>query len=189
MRREQCIKNRLLTGMLLVVQLILASCNTLITATTKSEIAFHEVIPPDDNTVIIYVYRLKSLVGGAAKWGVRLDGEVVAMLNQDAYTVLYTTPGDHTVTIGDSTSGALTRGVLGFGLVGIAAGNAADKAEMSSAEKKGALPKDQANDSFSNLPNRVYFFRSKGFGVAYVSREEAMKEIIHMKYEPNLNQE
>ena len=191
MRRERSTNNRLAIGMLLVVQLILASCITY--ATTKSEIAFHEVTPPDDNTVIIYVYRLKSMVGAVVEWAVRLDGEVVAMLNQNAYVVLYTTPGDHTVTIGDPTSGSLTRGAFGYSLIGSitgqVAGHAADEAEMSSAEKKGALLKDQASDSSIDPSNRVYFFRSAGFKVAYVSREEAMKEIIHMKYEPNLNQE
>ena len=92
-------KNRLALGMLLVAQLILASCMTM--ATTESEIAFHEVTPPDDNTTIIYVYRLPGMLGKAVVNAVSLDGEVVAMLNQNAYVVLYTTLGDHTVTIDD----------------------------------------------------------------------------------------
>ncbi len=184
-------KNRLALGMLLVAQLILASCMTM--ATTESEIAFHEVTPPDDNTVIIYVYRLPSMVGKIVKWAVRLDGEVVAMLNQNAYVVLYTTLGDHTVTIGDPTTGSLTRGAFGGGVLGSlfgnVAGGAADEAEMSSAEKKGALPRYQVSESSFGYPSEVYFFRSEGFKVAYVPSGEAMNEIIHMKYEPNLNQE
>jgi len=181
--------------MLLMTQLFLASCasDMIYKSITKSEVAFHEVTPPDDETVIIYVYRLKSMVGAWGQWAVRLDGEVVANLNQNAYAVLYTTPGDHSVTIGDASTGAVTRGAIGGGffgsLFGNVAGDAADKAEMSSAEKKGALPKDQASEPSIGPPGRVYFFRSAGFKVAYVSREEAMKEIVHMKYEPNLLQE
>lgn len=179
-------KNRSAISTLLVAQLILASCTA---AITKSEIAFHEIPPPDENTVVIYVYRLKSMVGSAGKWAVRLDGEVVAMMNQNAYVVLYTTPGDHTVTIGDATSGSIVSGFFGYGALGVVAGAVADEAEMSVAEKKGALPKDQTSDPSIDPQDRVYFFRSAGFKVAYVSREEALKEIVDMKYEPNLNQE
>jgi len=193
MRRERSMRNGLAIGILLMAQLFLTSCAAFYKATTKSEIAFHEVTPPDDNTVIIYVYRRKSMVGAWVEWAVRLDGEVVAMLNQKAYVVLYTTPEDHTITIGDSTSGILIRGAFGYSIpgsvLGEVAGAVASEAEMSAAEKKGALPKDQASDSSIDPPNRVYFFRSAGFNVEYVSREEAMKEIIDMKYEPNLNQE
>lgn len=179
-------KNRLAIGALLVVQLILASCST---ATTTSEIAFHEVPPPDENTVIIYVYRLKSMVGSAVKWAVRLDGEVVANMNQNAYVVLYTTPGEHSVTIGDATSGSIVSGFFGYGALGVVAGAAADEAEMSSQAKKGTLPIQQSSVPSTDPQDRVYFFRSAGFKVEYVSREEALKEIVDMKYEPNLNQE
>ena len=50
--------------------------------------------------------------------------------------------------------------------------------------RRGALPRDHA-DSL----NRVYFLRSASQDVEYVPSWEAMREIIHMKYEPNLNQE
>ena len=185
MRRERSTNNRLAIGMLLVVQLILASCMTM--ATTESEIAFHEVTPPDDNTVIIYVYRLPGMLGKAVVNVVSLDGEVVAMLNQNAYVVLYTTLGDHTVTIGHPSSGSVGGGLVG-GLLR-AALRPDSEAGVPIAERRGALPKDQASDSSIDPPNRVYFLRSARQNVEYVSREEAMKEIIHMKYEPNLNQE
>ena len=183
-------KNRLALGMLLVAQLVLASCMTM--ATTESEIAFHEVTPPDDNTVIIYVYRLPGLLGKAVLNEVTLDGEVVATLNQNAYVVLYTTPGDHTVTIenpsGSPPSGLLDRMAYDAASKSVADAAARDAA-LPAAERRGALPRDQASDSSIDPPNRVYFLRFESSSIEYVSREVAMKEIIHMKYEPNLNQE
>lgn len=182
--------NRLAIGMLFVTQLILASCMTM--ATTESEIAFHEVTPPDDNTTIIYVYRLPGMVGKAVENVVSLDGEVVAVLNQNAYVVLYTTRGDHTVTIGNPPGQAPMGLLLGLAYSAAAksvAEAAARDAALPVALRRGALPRYQVSESSFGYPSEVYFFRSEGFKVAYVPSGEAMNEIIHMKYEPNLNQE
>jgi len=59
-------------------------------------------------------------------------------------------------------------------------------AEMYAAEKQGALPRAQESDSSNATANRVYFLRSAGLSVNYVSREEAMKEIVNMRYDTGL---
>ena len=179
-------KNRFFTALITVACLALTSCSSMFTGgLTKSEIPFQEVPPPDEETVIIYVYRMKSMVGAAGLWAVRLDGEVVANLSQDAYVVLYTTPGEHSVTLGDASSGAMLEGFFGFGALGSALHPAADQAEMAWQAELGELPDQQAGTPSSDPQDRVYWFRSKGFGVDYVSRAEALPEIVHMKYEPN----
>ena len=179
-------KNRFAAGLLAATCLALTSCGGFLSAgLTKSEIPFQEVPPPDEDTVLIYVYRLKSMVGAAVPWAVRLDGEVVGDLYQDAYVVLYTTPGEHSVTIGDASTGAMLEGFFLFGALGSAAHSAADQAEMAWQEEKGELPDRQGSGAAPDPRDRVYWFRSDGFEVGYVSREEALKEIVHMKYEPN----
>ncbi len=168
MKRTPTMKNVLAIGMLLTVQLFLASC-----ATTASQIAFHEVPFQDKDSAIIYVYRLRSMVGAIASWAVRLDTKIVAMLKQNAYVVLQTSPGTHTITIGDSMApifaGAFVGGVLG-GVV------------LSAMPELG-VPIAGENDTITVAANGVYFLRSAGFDASFVSREEAMKEIVRMKYD------
>ena len=173
MRRKWTMKHGMVIVVLLTVQVFFASC-----AGTRSQIPFHEVSPPDNNTVIIYVYRLPSMVGAMVPWAVRLDGKIVAVLKQKSYVVLYTSLGDHSIIIGDSEAVRL----FGRSLLG----RATRMAEMYAAEKQGALPRAQESDSSNATANRVYFLRSAGLSVNYVSREEAMKEIVNMRYDTGL---
>ncbi len=151
-----------LTALVLSLATSLASC-----ATTSSTIPFHEVAPNEAGGAVIYVYRVKSMVGAAVKWNVRLDNKIVAVLNQGAYAVVYAKPGAHTVTIGDSEV------VLMGGAVGRTI-NGASQAGEAQAAKDG---------TFLAQPNGVYFIRSKGFSVDLLPREEAMKDIVEMKYD------
>jgi uncharacterized protein YigE (DUF2233 family) len=153
---------RAMVGLIMLLSTSLAAC-----ASTKSTIPFHEVAPNEPGSAVIYVYRLKSMVGAAVVWNVRLDNKIVAVLNQGAYAVVYAKPGPHTVTIGDSTV-SFAGGAVG------AAINSASQAGEAQAAKDG---------SFVAEPNGVYFIRSKGFGVDLLPREEAMKDIVEMKYD------
>lgn len=171
MGRNQTLKNGKIIGMLLVIQLFF-----IITVLTESHAAFQEVILPDDNTVIVYVYRLRSMLGAMVSWNVRLDGNIETSLKQNRYTVLFTTPGKHSITIGDSEAEFLIGGMIG-GALGIA--------EMSEAQKKGALPDDQPSDSSDGSVNRIYYFRSKGSEVEYVSRDKALREMARLTYQPS----
>ena len=101
------------------------------------------------------------------KWNVRIDNKIVAVLNQGAYAVVCAKPGPHAVTIGDSTV------IFAGGLIGAAANGASQSAETEAAK----------NGTFVAEPNGVYFIRSKGFGVDMLPREEAMKDIVAMKYD------
>jgi capsule polysaccharide export protein KpsC/LpsZ len=110
------------------------------------------------------------MVGASVEWIVRIDGRSVANLRQGAYAVVFATPGSHTITIGDSTvffgGGALNAGLNAMSQSGEA--QAAD------------------NGTFVAVANGVYFLRSKGFGVDMLPREEAMKDIVEMKYDMGL---
>jgi len=151
----------------LLVALAISSASC---ASTSCTIAFHEVALDAQGTPVIYVYRLKSMVGAAVKWAVRLDGKVVANMNQGAYIALSLAPGPHSVTIGDSTV------FWGGGLV-----NHVLNVTSQAGEEKAA-----ANGTFMAVPNGVYFLRSKGFSVELLPREEAMKDIPEMKYDTGM---
>jgi hypothetical protein len=153
---------RAMLGLMILLSTSLAAC-----ASTKSTIPFHEVAPNEPGSAVIYVYRLKSMVGAAVVWNVRLDNKIVAVLNQGAYAVVYAKPGPHTVTIGDSTV------ILGAGRTGSAITEASLAGEAQAAK----------DGTFVAEPNGVYFIRSKGFGVDLLPREEAMKDIVEMKYD------
>lgn len=129
--------------------MLMASC-----ASTSSSIAFHEEAPAKDGDVVIYVYRLSSMAGAAAPWVVRLDGKDVAILRQNAYIALHTTPGAHTIMVGDSPPG------LG-----------------------GAVLDDVMRDKGTALlePNTSYYIRCAGFKISFVGKEAAMKELPAMK--------
>ena len=159
MKSRLTVRNVLAPPMLLTLAMVLMSC-----ASTSSTIPFHEVPPNEPGGAVIYVYRLKSMVGAAVKWNVRLDDKIVAVLNQGAYAVVHTKPGPHTVTIGDYQV-VFTGGVVGA---------AVHAAEVQSAQKAG---------SFLAEPNGVYFLRSKGFSVDLLPQAEAMKDIVEMKYD------
>ncbi len=132
----------------------LASC-----ATTSSQVAFHEeVIAPNQDDAIVYVYRPASFVGGAVSLPVKLDGKVVAVLKQKAYVVFHAAPGEHEVAVGNVTS-------LAFAI------------NQAATEK---------HRTFTATPRGVYFLKSKAAITFLVSREEAMKEIVDMKYDMGL---
>lgn len=148
-------KKLLLCLSLLMTSTVFLSC----VSVTTSDIPFSEETFKDDNDVIIYVYRLKSLVGAAVPWAIRLDGKVVAILKQNAYTVIHTTPGVHTVLVGDS---VVTRTGSG-GLIDLA-----------------IYKNDVTKGTFETRRNESYYVRSKGFNVSVVSKEEAMPDLENM---------
>ncbi|MBN2523164.1 MAG: hypothetical protein JXB24_07800 [Bacteroidales bacterium] len=43
----------------------------------------------DENDAVVYVYRLSSMVGAAAKWGVMVDNVLIANLKQKEYVVVH----------------------------------------------------------------------------------------------------
>lgn len=140
---------------ILIVQLFLTSC---VSSVTQSTIPFHEE-QPTGNDAIVYVYRLKSVVGSAGSFVVRLDNKKVAVLRQNAYIVLHVTPGAHTITVGDW--GHLTVGPVT------------------------ATPSAGAGSSgaFSAAVDGAYYLRCQGPQVGFLAKEEAMKELINMKYD------
>ncbi len=125
-------------------------------ANTQSKISFFEEKMESDHEAIIYVYRLKSMVGGIAYWNVYLDKKVVGLLKQGAYMSLHVSPGEHTITIGD------TPPSLAGGLVEAMANNPS---------------------KFNAKVNESYYIRSKGFDVEFVTKEKAMTELTSMKFD------
>ena len=147
------------SALLSIVAFALTSC-----ATSTSQIAFHEETTKDQNDVIVYIYRLPNIVGAAVDWSVKFDGKEVAVLQPKTYAVLHTTPGAHTVKIGDlafTTYLDVSTAVAGSIMDSVA----------------------RNNGMFTAAPNGVYFFRSNGFVAYFVTKEEAMKEIVDMKYD------
>jgi hypothetical protein len=165
MKSRWTVKRPLATLMFLALSLTFVSC-----ATTSSTIPFHEVPPNEQGNAVIYVYRLRSMVGASVKWAVRLDGKIVANLNQGAYVALCAAPGAHTITIGDSTV------FFGGGAVNGALNGASQSGE--------AQAKD--NGTFVAAANGVYFLRSKGFDVNLLSKGDAMNDIVEMMYDPGM---
>lgn len=128
-------------------------------ADTKSKISFFEEKMESDHEAIIYVYRLPDIVGGIAYWNVYLDHQVVGLLKQGAYMAFHVSPGEHTITIGD-TPPSLT----------------------------GALVETLADNpsKFNAKANETYYIRSKGFKVEFVTKEKAMTELPSMKYDKGM---
>jgi hypothetical protein len=128
-------------------------------ATTSSQIAFHEeVTTKNQNDAIVYVYRVPSFVGSAVTLPVIIDEKKVANLKQNAYVVFHITPGEHEIKVGESFT-------LGFAI-------------NQAVTKK--------SRTFTAVPNGVYFLRSQAAVTFLVTREEAMKEIVEMKYDLGL---
>lgn len=153
-----------LTG-LLMIPLVFSSCASV----TRSKISFYDESFKDKNDVIIYVYRIKSLVGLAVPWNVKLDEKVVAVLRQNAYIALHANPGVHTIIIGDNNSVAYGQ----LGLAGSTAKNAVDMVDL-------------ANGTLYAKGNEVYYIRSKGFNVKMLPKEEALEELKNMKYDTGI---
>jgi len=125
-------------------------------ATTTSQVSFFEEQPKSDHEAIVYIYRLKSIVGAAAPWNVRIDDEVVGVLYQGAYMALHVSSGAHTIKIGESSpfiEGAIVEAI----------------ADNPSA--------------FNAKENETYYIRSDGFAVNFVTKEKAMTELSSMKYD------
>ncbi len=125
-------------------------------ASTNSKISFFEEKFNNDHEALIYVYRLKSMVGASVSWNVYIDGQVVGVLKQGAYMALHASPGVHTIKIGES--GPL---ILGAIVEAIA----------------------QNPDAFKAKENEIYYIRSGGFSVEFVTKEKAMSELPSMKYD------
>ena len=136
--------------MLLAIGMLFFGC-----ATTKSQVSFFEVKPENDQEAIVYVYRLKSMVGAVANWNVRRDGEVVGVLKQGAYMALHVSPGAHTIVIGES-----------LPIVGDIVEFAADNPS-----------------AFNAKVNETYYIRCAGFVVNFVTKEKAMTELSSMKWD------
>ena len=119
---------------------------------------FSEAQPREKDGVVVYVYRMPSMVGAAVPWAVRLDGARVASVRTGTYTVVRTSAGPHSITIGD-----LTPTLLGVVL-------------DITLNKAGAL---------ETRPNGVYFLRNSGFEANFVSRDVAMKEIVDLMFDPS----
>jgi hypothetical protein len=141
--------------LLLAAQMFLFGCGT-----TQSQIPFSEETPRNDHDVIIYVYRLSSIVGAAAPWNVRIDGENVGVLNQGAYMPLHIAPGTHTLKVGESSPYVLDRVIVE---------TLADNPNVFIAEK-----------------NEIYYIRCEGFTVEFVPKQKAMTELSSMKYDMGL---
>ena len=144
-------KKSYLMIMLLATGMLLFGC-----ATTKSLVPFFEEEPGIAREAIVYVYRLKSMVGAAAPWNVRIDDEVVGVLYQGAYMALHVDPGAHTIKIGESSPF-----IEGLIVEAIA---------------------DNPN-AFNAKKNEKYYIRSDGFVVDFVTKEKAMPELSSMKYD------
>jgi hypothetical protein len=166
MKRKISFNNLLLIGLFLTIPLIFISCGT-----TKSTIAFHEEATNIGDSSLIYIYRYPSMVGRWVPWLIRLDGKVVASLKQKAYIVLKVAPGKHAITIGDKTT------ISGTGKTGDMVLNAiATQMELKARE----------NGIFTTTKNQVLYFRSKGFKVSFLTRDEAIVDLVYMKYDKGL---
>ena len=126
-------------------------------AATQSQVSFFEEEPESDHEAIVYVYRLKSMVGAAVPWNVHIDDEVVGVLYQGAYMALHVSPGAHTIKIGES-SPSIMEGTIFE-----------------------AIPDNPS--AFNAKENETYYIRCAGFAVDFVTKEKAMTELPSMKYD------
>lgn len=125
-------------------------------ATTSSKITFHEIkTTADDINAIVYVYRLPSILGASVSWSVQLDDKEIAKLKKNAYAVLRATPGMHRIQVGK-------------------VGHVSSAIVMESTKDLRTFIAD---------PKGVYFFRCHGGSQRWVTREEAMTEIVRMKFD------
>ncbi len=152
-------------GGLLTVVLTLMAC-----ATTSSHISFYEVSSEDKDRAVIYVYRLPSMVGAAVPWSVRADNQIVANLKQKACVALTVSPGPHTITIAGTPVHLSVPG---------------GEAAVDASSEHRDLKSPETGD-FTRAKNDAYFIRIKGPNIALVARDEAMKEIVNMKYDVGL---
>lgn len=110
----------------IAVAALLAASSFLCCATEpKSMVAFREESVQNHDEAIIYVYRLRSMLGAMVAWNVRLDGKVVAVLRQNEYVPLHVAPGANSLIIGDQTLalGGLVGGLIEGAVQAAAADN------------------------------------------------------------------
>jgi hypothetical protein len=124
---------------------------------TKSKIPFSEEQLKEKNDAVVYVYRLKSMIGALVGWKVYIDKKVVGVLYQGAYMPLHLQPGDHLIDIGEPGAGEL------------------NTVQAINAEGAGNLRK------FSIKEGEVLYIRSEGPYVSAVPKEKAMAELPTMK--------
>ena len=146
---------------LLIATLAFALCSCGSVSTTKP--LFHEEELTASDEAIIYIYRMPNIVGGAGKFNVRLDDKKVGLLTQGAYFVLRVAPGEHVITVGDYNP-------IRMGDV--------------TAVPVGSVDKERGK--FRAEPKGVYYFRSDGPAVRFVSKDEAMQELPRMRYDIGL---
>jgi hypothetical protein len=64
---------------------------------TKSKIAFSEESTHGEDDVVVYLYRERNSVGSLDTWSVRIDGDDIGDLKQDAYMAIHLAPGFHAI--------------------------------------------------------------------------------------------
>ncbi len=141
-------------------------------ATTRSQIAFYEEERTGDPEAIVYVYRLKSIVGAVAPWRVYLDREAVGVLSQGAYVPLHVSPGPHSIAVGDPGSPVIPL---------VAGGAGGPVAAGAAAGAQGAMT--GIGPTFEAQAYGTYYLRCKGFSAKFVTKEKAMPELSLMKYD------
>jgi hypothetical protein len=154
---------------------------------TKSKIPFSEEQLKNEQESIIYIYRLKNMVGGIVGWKVYLDKTVVGTLNQGAYMVLHVASGVHSVDIGEARdadvntahdfTNSVSKSTGDAGMNGAAQGSAGEAAAAAGINAAGANNVHQ----FSTKPGENYYVRSDGPTVLLVAKEQALNELKNMK--------
>ena len=123
---------------------------------STSKIAFFEEKFNSDQEALVYVYRLKSMVGALVTWNVNLD---------DAGRCLSKAGRLHGPA---RLSGPARR---------------QDRGITHPRSKRSARFIAQNPEAFMAKPRETYFVRSGGFGVEFAAKEKAMAELPAMKYE------
>ena len=142
-------------SLLLTILVIILGCSS----TTNSLISFSEEKYKNDDDAIIYIYRLKSMVGAATGWNVYVDELQVGVLKQNAYMVLHVAPGKHSIKIGDS--GPILDDAIANAIA-------------------------QNPEAFIFKGKESYYIRSQGFTVRLITKDMAMPELKEMKFDMGL---
>jgi len=117
-------------------------------------VGFQEELPADKDDVVIYAYRLRSIVGAAVGWRVKIDGNPVGVLRNGTYLTMHTTPGTHIVVLGDSHT-------------------IAEHVIENATKDLNTLPMTGGN---------TYYYRGSGFKGYFVDKELAMQELARLRH-------
>jgi hypothetical protein len=141
---------------------------------------FHEVQLEGTDRAVVYVYREKSFVGAAVKWGVWLDGQPAANLRQNEYVALKITPGQHLVLVGgrDVAEPLEIVSVVSDPVTG----RVTTTYKVRSDRPVPAIIKE---NTFMAERGGTYFVRAQGLSQKLVTREQAMREIVGMVERPS----